>query len=476
MSEPSLWQQQGEPTAYPSVSGDLAVDVLVVGAGVTGCACAHRLARQGLDVAVLEGREVAAGASGRNGAFASTGTALGFDTLIERVGLDTAVDLYRLTEAAMSEMLGLARAAGAAEAVRTTGSLWLAGDDEVDALTAAVTAMSDAGIRCRIDVDAVPDRMRRWYRLAAVAEADGALRPAEWVRALARAAAAEGATICEHSPVSAIAPDASGWTLTLAGGRTAHAPIAVIACDGLIPALVPELDQVVYPVRGQVLATEPLEHTVITRPTHSDHGFYYYRPTSDGRVALGGGRITDMDAEYTDREETTPTIQAALDTFLEERLGIPATRVAHRWAGIMGFSADMLPVVGELPGRPGLWVCGGYSGVGNVPGFAYGRLLADRIAGAAHTSVSRVLDISRFGNNGAWHDRQRRCTAWDPHRPNGPASVKIGAWRLFSSCDEGFCEGQFALGVFQVVGFGGFHRCLSPFQPRPGLGGIDLVG
>ena len=57
----------------------------------------------------------------------------------------------------------------------------------------------------------------------------------------------------------------------------------------------------------------------------------------------------------------------------------------------------MLPVVGELPGRPGLWVCGGYSGVGNVPGFAYGRLLADRIAGAAHTSVSRALDIARFG-------------------------------------------------------------------------------
>ena len=152
-----------------------------------------------------------------------------------------------------------------------------------------------------------------------------------------------------------------------------------------------------YPVRGQVLATEPLEQTVIARPTHSDHGFYYYRPTPDGRVALGGGRMTDMDAEYTDREETTPTIQAALDGFLEQRLGVLATRVAHRWAGIMGFSADMLPVVGELPGRPGLWVCGGYSGVGNVPGFAYGRLLADRIAGAGHTSVSLALDIARFG-------------------------------------------------------------------------------
>ena len=408
MSEPSLWQQQGEPTAYPAVAADLTADVVVVGAGVTGCACAHRLARLGLDVAVLEGRAVAAGASGRNGAFASTGTALGFDTLIERVGLDTAIDLHRLTEAAMSEMLSLARAAGAAEAVHTTGSLWLAGDDEVDALTSAVTAMADAGIRCRIDVDAIPGRMKRWYRLAAVVEADGALLPAEWVRTLAGTAEAGGAAVYEHSPVSAIAADANGWTLTLPDGLTAHAPIAVIACDGLIPALVPELGRVVYPVRGQMLATEPVQHTIITRPTHSDHGFYYYRPTPDGRVALGGGRITDMDAEYTDREETTPTIQAALDAFLEERLGIPATRVAHRWAGIMGFSADMLPVVGELPGRPGLWVCGGYSGVGNVPGFAYGRLTRrPHRRSRPHLSVARPRRRPLSVNNGAWHRYSR---------------------------------------------------------------------
>ena len=238
----------------------------------------------------------------------------------------------------MTDMLRLASAAGRAETVRTTGSVWLAAEDEVDALTGAVTAMADAGIRCRIDLDALPDRLRRWYRLAAAVEADGALLPAEWVRTLARTATAGGATIDQHSPVTAITADAGGWTLTLPGGRTAHAPITVIACDGLIPALVPELAQIVYPVRGQVLATEPLEQTVIARPTHSDHGFYYYRPTPDGRVALGGGRMTDMDAEYTDREETTPTIQAALDGFLEQRLGVPATRVARRWAGIMGFS------------------------------------------------------------------------------------------------------------------------------------------
>ena len=54
-----------------------------------------------------------------------------------------------------------------------------------------------------------------------------------------------------------------------------------------------------------------------------------------------------------------------------------------RWAGVVGYSDDQLPYVGEAPGRPGLWVAGGYSGHGNVPGFVAGRELADRIAGVA---------------------------------------------------------------------------------------------
>jgi glycine/D-amino acid oxidase-like deaminating enzyme len=50
---------------------------------------------------------------------------------------------------------------------------------------------------------------------------------------------------------------------------------------------------------------------------------------------------------------------------------------------VVGYSDDSLPYVGEVPGRPGLHVAGGYSGLGNVPGFMCGRDLADAIAGNA---------------------------------------------------------------------------------------------
>ena len=42
---------------------------------------------------------------------------------------------------------------------------------------------------------------------------------------------------------------------------------------------------------------------------------------------------------------------------------------------------DFLPVVGRVPGRDGVWVAGGYSGHGNVLGFACGQLAAQAILG-----------------------------------------------------------------------------------------------
>jgi glycine/D-amino acid oxidase-like deaminating enzyme len=112
-------------------------------------------------------------------------------------------------------------------------------------------------------------------------------------------------------------------------------------------------------------------------------------------VVVGGGRLEHVEAEYTDDERTTAPVQQELDRFLDQRLGLGDVPVTHRWAGIMGFSADLLPVVGELPERPGLHVAGGYSGVGNVHGYLCGRIVADLIATGGHAD-SAIFDVARF--------------------------------------------------------------------------------
>jgi len=395
---PSLWQAQHRWAGHPPLAGRVTADVAVVGAGVTGCACALRLAAGGATVALLDAAEVAAGASGRNGGFASAGTGSGLADAAARIGMPSALALLRATDAALDEMLALAAERGDPGAIERTGSLWIAAPDEADDLIAAVARLREIGVDCREAAELVPEPMRARYPHAAVFPRDCRVDPARFVRAVAGAAAAAGARVHEHSRVDAIGPTPGGWRVRTTAGEVA-APAVVVACDGRTPALVPELGGIVYPVRGQMLATAPLADTVIALPTHSDHGFVYARPTADGRLAIGGCRSADLEAEYTDDQRPTARVQAALDRFMDERMGLAGVLVEYRWAGTMGFSADLLPVVGELPDRPGLHVACGYSGVGNVQGFVCGGLLADALLGRP-APVAAALTPGRFARDG----------------------------------------------------------------------------
>jgi gamma-glutamylputrescine oxidase len=398
---PSLWQVEQPWAGLAPLTGDAVADVVVIGAGVTGCACALRLAQGGASVLVVEADRVAAGASGRNGGFASAGTGLGLGGAAAVIGMPAALGLHRATEAALDEMLALAADRGEPDAVRRTGSLWLATDEEADDVAAAVTALTAAGVDCREAPELIPPAMRGRYPRATVFPDDCALQPARWVRTLAGAAAAAGAQLRERSPVTAIEPRRDGWRVVTPGGAATGRAV-VVACDGLLPRLVPELHGIVYPVRGQMLATEPIPDPVVTLPTHSDHGFVYALPTHDGRLAIGGCRSADLEAEYTDESGPTLRIQEALDRFVVERMGLTDARITHRWAGTMGFSADLLPVVGAVPGRPGLHVAGGYSGVGNIQGFVCGGMLADLILGRGHP-LGAALSLERFTVAGRLH-------------------------------------------------------------------------
>jgi gamma-glutamylputrescine oxidase len=380
---------------FPALDSEHRADVCVVGAGVTGASCAWRLLEHGVGVTVVDGRRAAAAASGRNGGFAVAGTGLDHAELAGRLGEFGARDLQAATERSLDAMIALAAELGAPQAVRRTGSLWVAQDEHERAeIERVLSAAAAAGIPCRPAAELIPAPMRDRCATAAFFPRDAELLPATWVRTLASAASDRGANLFQNSPVRALERRGEGWVVH-AGGGTVRAQAVVVACDGLVPRLLPQLDGVVYPVRGQVLATEPLQDVPLAYPTHSQSGFMYYRPTDDGRVVVGGGRLEQLEHEYTDEEKVTEGVQARLDAFLAGWLGLGGARVTHRWAGIMGFSADLLPVVGELPDSTGMYVAGGYSGVGNVLGHLCGGIAADLIATGTHPQAA-FFDIGRF--------------------------------------------------------------------------------
>jgi gamma-glutamylputrescine oxidase len=168
----------------------------------------------------------------------------------------------------------------------------------------------------------------------------------------------------------------------------------VIATDGSGRGLIPELHDALWPARGQVLATEPLGERLFACPHYARQGFDYWQQLPDGRVLLGGFRDVSIMDELTDVEVTTPVIQASLERFLGELIG-EEPRITHRWAGIFGLTQDMLPLVGRVPGHETTWVAAGYSGHGNVLGFACGELVAGAILGETAPQLE-LFDPARF--------------------------------------------------------------------------------
>src|SRR6187431_642584 len=140
MSTVSYWLE--EPTT-PLLSAqiDEAADVAVIGGVITGCSCALALAEAGLRVRMFEAREIAGGASGRNGGFALRGGAAAYPVLVDSIGADATAELWRWTETELEQLIGLA-----GDAFRPVGSLRLAIDgEERDELREEYEALRAAG-------------------------------------------------------------------------------------------------------------------------------------------------------------------------------------------------------------------------------------------------------------------------------------------------------------------------------------------
>jgi gamma-glutamylputrescine oxidase len=392
-------------TAPPPVPADAlpdAADVVVVGGGMLGVWTAYWLARAGADVTLIERTAISWGATGRNGGFVTAGLADGFAGTAARVGEHDARAIWTLS----AEGRDIVRRVVAEEAIdcdfREPGTLHLSlgaeGLDEARATAALLTAegvqveaLDRQGLRELIHTPLGPDINGGLFF-----PGNGMLHSARYLAGVAAAARRHGARLCE-AEVASVTPDGDGSRVVTSRG-TLRAGRVVIGVNAWTDELVPALAGLVVPVRGQVIAYDPLPPIFTTgvgasvTPTGE-----YWQQTPDGAIVLGGCRADAPGGDVGVRTPVpTPDVVAALEGVFPRLFPeLPGMRAARSWAGLMAFTSDYLPVADAAPELPGVWVAGGFCGHGMPFGPRLGQLLAEAATSGVTPDALAPLRIAR---------------------------------------------------------------------------------
>lgn len=386
----SFWQQ----TARADVA---TYDVIVVGGGIVGCSTAYwlRRRRSRLRVALVEAQSIGHGATGRNAGFLLQGTDTDYLTDIDTYGSHRAKQLWRFTR--NNRNLIESELRGQAIELVARGSLLVAGQEDEDfRLQASVPPLRTIGAPV---VYLSPKETNRrlgaeGFRGSLFVTSGAMVNPMRLVQHIASTSRAH---VLEYHPVKEVTPEGDHYRLETAGGRRLEAEQVVLALGAYLPRLVPALAPYVRPMRAQMLATAPAATQRVRVPAYTHAGEFYIRQAQSGEVLIGGGRRSHADEEVGYDDATTPAVQEDLECYLHRHFPWARTlAIEQRWSGTMGFSPDRLPVVGAVPGQPGNFWAGGFTGHGMSYGFRMGKLLAALVLGDTQPEGYDLFTAERF--------------------------------------------------------------------------------
>lgn len=371
----------------PALDGDVSADVCVIGAGYTGLSTAIHLAAKGRKVVVIDAEAVGWGASGRNGGQLHTGQRRDQLTLEKLHGQAKAHALFDLAEEAKRTVKDLIATHaidcdwrdGLIHAVHKRRHLVHA-EQEAEHLLArygytGATFLDRPTLARAIGTEVY---FGGWRDAAA-----GHLHPLNYCLGLARAAEALGVTIHEGTRATAIETALGAHPRVTTATGTITAADVVIAANGHLQGLDPEIEARILPVRNYILASEPLgmraAHLIPFREAVADSRFvvHYWRLSGDNRLIFGGG------------ETYGPRDPRDIAAFVRRHMlkiypDLADVRIDYAWGGTLAVTVDRMPYFRRM--RPGVYTAGGYSGHGLAIATLAGKLLAEAIVG----------DTSRF--------------------------------------------------------------------------------
>jgi glycine/D-amino acid oxidase-like deaminating enzyme len=421
-TEPFWYEGGWKPQSPDNASIPSGVDVLVIGAGLTGLSAARTLARRGQSVLVLDAGAPGSGASSRNGGMIGGGHRLSISDLETRFGPDKAIGLLREAHIDSLEFaLSLIRDENIDCDYVQTGrfrAFWHPA--EFESSTRELARLQE---RVPIEAIMVP-KARQGEEVASdlyeggmIFPRHGALHPAKWVAGLQRAAIRSGARVQGNTPVVALERDGAAYIARTSRG-TVRAGKVLAATNGYTPAILGNLRRRIIPVPSFIVATELLGKSWVRNlfPTgrmivESRDRHCYYRSSPDGTRVIFGGRAAMFDAPEALARQQMRSLLAQVFPQLDE------VGLSHSWRGRTGFTFNALPNVGHVDG---LWHAMGYSGNGNTMAPYLGHKVALQMIGDAD-------GVTAFSDTGLpvrwWH----RGSPW--FLPFADLVFRVKDWR-----------------------------------------------
>ncbi|HTW62810.1 MAG TPA: FAD-dependent oxidoreductase [Terracidiphilus sp.] len=350
-----------------------AADVVILGAGIVGAACACECAGRGLKTLVVDSGIVGGGA-----------TAAGMGHIVVMDGSPAQLALTRY-----SQQLWLALASKLPPEVdlEQCGTLWIAADaEEMEEVRRKRDLYATAGVAAEIlDAHALAEaepQLRRPLAGALLVSSDAVLYPPSAAAFLMGAAIEAGARLLVSQRVLA----AQNGRVRLASGEEIHAARIVNACGAESVSLLPEL-----PIRkrkGHLVITDrypgfirrQLVELGYLRSAHAvaaDSVAFNVQPRRTGQVLIGSSR--EFGAEDASvHHALLAAMVARAQQYLPRLADLHAIRV---WTGFRAATPDKLPLIGPWPRDNSLFLATGHEGLGITTSLATAKLLVAALLG-----------------------------------------------------------------------------------------------
>ncbi len=385
----------GLRTVAPPLEGETRCDVAVIGAGITGALVAHALVGAGLDVVVLDRRDVGQGSTMASTALLQYDLDVPLHRLIGEIGREDAERAFVAGTRAIARLEMIGREIGSP--VDRVPSIYALFDDSAaGAFADEFDCRGKAGLDVRwLDAAGARSDWGIALRAGIVSTQAAVMDPYDFTHALLGHAMGSGARVFDRTGVLEVRPEGDGVRLITDRGATVRAGRVVYA-TGYEAAEHLEKDAVSLH-STYVFVSEPMSRPARPFMLWEFGDPYIYARWSGDRLIVGGGDVPFVDERRRDRliERKSRELQRRVGEILPGML----PEIGFSWTGTFASTPDGLGYIGALPGREREFVALGFGGNGITMSALASEIIRDQILGTPNEDA-RLFRVDRGGAAG----------------------------------------------------------------------------